>query len=315
MLKQFLNSGSIKALMLYDKDADGNEIDPKVALREQLAKGNTTPPNKPEEDEEEADTEEGQGEDELGEDEEAELDDDGNPIKKIETAEEKTAREAIETEAAKAKRKEERVQKRIDKAVAAQRTAENEVIRLKEQLAANPDKKLTEEEVQNRAEIIANEKVAAKEVERLQIEFNKACDKLQDAGNKLDKEFTPKVNEMAAELGPIPSRIIGILADLDNGAEVLKFMVDDIDEAEKLYDLKDRPERLAIALVRIADKLEAAKKPEKKQISQVPDPVRPVNGSRVNTTQITAKDTTPAGMDNYVRKRQQQMEQRRKQGR
>lgn len=314
MLKQFLNSGSIKALMLFDKDADGNEIDPKVALREQLAKGNVTPPNEPEEDEEEADTEEGQGEDVLGE-EEAELDDDGNPIKKIETAEEKTAREALETEAAKAKRKEERVQKRIDKAVAAQRIAENEVVKLKEQLAANPDKTLTEEEIQRRADVIANEKVAAKEVERLQIEFNKACDKLQDAGNKLDKEFTPKVNEMAAELGPIPSRIIGILADLDNGHEVLKFMVDDIDEAEKLYDLKDRPERLAIALVRIADKLEAAKIPPKKQISQVPDAVKPVNGSRVNTTQITAKDTTPAGMDNYVRKRQQQMEQRRKQGR
>jgi len=37
-------------------------------------------------------------------------------------------------------------------------------------------------------------------------------------------------------------------------------MVNDIDEAEKIYDLKDRPEKLAIALVRLSDKLEAAEK-------------------------------------------------------
>ena len=169
---------------------------------------------------------------------------------------------------------------------------------------------MTEEEVQAKAEIIAAEKVAAKELENLQKEFNKACDKLQNEGVKLDKEFTPKVVAMADELGPIPSRVIGVLSDLDNGAEVLKFMIDDIDEAEKIYDLKDKPEKLAIALVRIADKLTAAKKPKPKAISQVPDAVEPVKSSRVQSLTITEADTK--NMDNYVAKRARQIAEKRK---
>ena len=43
--------------------------------------------------------------------------------------------------------------------------------------------------------------------------------------------------------------------------------------------------------------------------------MKPVNGNRVQSTQITSKDTTPDGMENYIRKRQAQIEQRRMQGR
>ncbi len=303
MLKNlFLNTSAIR----YDANNDQGQDDKSDVekAREAIAK-NTVTAQKEEDKSDPEGTKDGDEEDKSGEEDGDEDDEE----KVEETAEAKSAREAKETETDKEKRKQERIQKRIDKAVAGQRAAEAEVVKLREQLAANPDKTLTEEEIQRRADAIANEKVAAKELERAQVDFNKACDKLQDAAVKLDKEFTPKVVAMADELGPIPSRVIGILDDLDNGAEVLKFMVDDIDEAEKIYDLKDKPERLAIALVRISDKLAAAKKPAPRQISKVPDPPEQVNGSRVRSSTITGKEST----EEYIRKRTQQREELKKQ--
>lgn len=306
----FLNTSAIRYDVPDDKGKpEKTDIE---KAREAIAK-NTVVSSDVVKEEQIKDVDEDEDSDETNEDE-PELDADGNPIEKEkeETTEEKEAREKIEAKAAKETRKEQRIQRRIDTAVAAQRLAEAEVIKLKEQLAANPDKKLTEEEVQSKAEIIANEKLAAKELERLQQEFNASCDKLQTAATKIDKEFTPKVVEMTNELGPIPSRLIGILSDLENGPEVLKFLVDDIDEAEKIYDLQKKPEKLAIALIRISDKLVAEAKPKPKEISKVPNPTTPVTGARVKTTMITDADTKPANMDNYVAKRRQQMEDKRK---
>ncbi len=315
-----MNNGSLKSLMLFDADSEKGAAEAREKLRADIVKG-TNVTAKSEQELAAANTEgdpdpEIDPDPEVDPEEEPEFDDDGNPIVKEPPAEETAAeKKARETQEAKDKedRKQARIQKRIDKAVAGQRAAEAELIKLKAQLEANPDKKLTEEEVQARAEAIAAEKVAAKELEHLQADFNKACDKLQTEGTKLDKEFTPKVVAMAEELGPIPSRVIGVLSDFDNGAEVLKFMIDDIDEAEKIYDLKDKPEKLAIALMKISDKLTAAKRPRPRQISQVPDPVRPVNGSRVQSLTITEADTK--NMDTYVAKRTRQMEERRKAGR
>ena len=305
-----MSGASLLALALREGENDTG-ADEKAKLREQLSKGNVpkevVPPVK----------EEGEGDPDADPDADGpELDEDGNPVEKPEeTAEEKEAREKTETEEAKNRRKEDRIQKRIDKAVAAQRVAEAEVIKLKEQLAANPDKTLTEEEVQRRADAIASEKITAKELENLQKEFNKNCDKIQASAEKLDKEFNKKIHEIAADLGPLPTRMMNVLFDLDNGADVLNFLASDVDEAERIYDLQNKPEKLGIALSKISDKLAEAKKPKPKEISKVPDPMAPVNGNRVQSTQIVAKDMTPDGMENYVRKRQLQIEQRRKQGR
>lgn len=319
MLKHLMSGASLLALAVRDKDNEqGADVgDARAKLRDQLAKGVSIAAKSAEqlaaeaeggEGDKEEDKEEDEGDDNKEEDEGDEEDeaDKDDKDKVEETEEEKTAREAKEASEARARRKDDRVQKRIDKAVAAQRVAEDEVAKLKAQLDANPDKKLTEEEVQARAEAIAAKKVADADMVRLQEDFNKSCNKLQAEAIKLDKEFDAKVGAMAADLGPIPSRIIGVLSDLDNGAEVLKFMVDDIDEAEKLYDLKDKPERLAIALVRIADKLADAKKPKPKPLSKVPNPVKPVNGHRVQSSALTEADTKD--MDSYVRKRKAQRE-------
>jgi hypothetical protein len=310
MLKQFMNTGSLNSLMLFDNE--GAVKTPAEIAREAISKNTTvshksekevkaeaekieTETNTEEVDEEEDDEEEEEKEEELEE-------------KPEETAEEKTAREAKEVAEAKAARKDARIQKRIDTAVAAQKKAEAEVVALKAQLEANPDQKLTEAEVIARAEAIANEKITQANMERLQLEFNKTCDKLQEDAIKLDKEFTPKVVAMTNELGPIPSRIIGILADIDNGAEVLSVMANDIDEAEKLYDLKDKPEKLTIAIVRMADKLAEAKKPKVKPLSKVPNQGEQIKPSRVNSNTITGKEST----EDYIRKRVAQREELKK---
>ena len=308
-----MSGASLISLVLREGENDTG-ADDKTKLREQLAKGNVA--NKdtiaPVEDnnEDEGDKED----DDEEEDEEDKEEDDSEKVE--ETAEEKVAREAKESEDAKNRRKEERIQKRIDKAVAAQKVAEAEVLKWKTLAEAKPDdEKLTKEEVEARAEAIAAEKIAKSELYNLQKEFNKNCDKIQESAIKADKDFYPKVQALAAEIGPLPTPMMNVLFDLDNGADVLVYLANDVDEAERIYDLQNKPAKLGIALSKIADKLAEEKKPKPKKISEVPDPMKPVNGNRVQTTQITSKDTTPDGMENYVRKRQLQMEQRRKQGR
>jgi hypothetical protein len=317
MFKQFMNTGSLNSLMLFENEGavkTPTEIarEAIVIAREAIAK-NTTVSHKSEKEvkaEAEKAEEETKDEDleETEEEEEEETTEENEEEKEEETVEEKTAREAKEVAEAKAARKDARIQKRIDTAVAAQKKAEAEVVALKAQLEANPDQKLTEAEVIARAEAIANEKITQANMERLQLEFNKTCDKLQEDAIKLDKEFTPKVVAMTNELGPIPSRIIGILADIENGAEVLSLMANDIDEAEKLYDLKDKPEKLTIAIVRMADKLAEAKKPKVKPLSKVPNQGEQIKPSRVNSNTITGKEST----EDYIRKRVAQREELKK---
>jgi len=301
----FLNTSAIRY------DAEGDHADEKAKLRAQLTK-NVVVTNKSEKEAdkvEDTETEE-EKEDEETEEEGEEGSEESEEDEKVEeTDEQKAAREKQEKEAAKLKRKDERVQRRIDTAIAEKKAAEAEVTRLKAQLEANPEKKLTEEEVEALAEAKATKKLQEKEIERLKEEFDEACNKLQAAATKKDKEFTDKVGDMANLFGPIPSRVIGILNDIEDGHEVLNLMVDDDDLAESIYKLKDKPEKLAIALVRIADKLAEEKKPKPKKVSQVPNPVTPVKSGRVQSTTITEADTK--NMDSYTRKRMAQMKARR----
>jgi len=305
MLKHLLSGNSLLSYALYDGNND--EGSPKDKLRAEIAKGNLPEGHavipKPEGGEEEPANEE---DDENEEDNEEEAE----PEVEL-TDEEKAAKEEADKLAAKAKRKEDRVQKRFNELTAAKATAEAEVARLKAQLEADPEKKLTEEEVESRAEAIAAKKLADKEMANMQAKFEAACDRLQAEARKVDKDFDDKINDIATDVGPIPSFMIGILEDLDNGGEVLAFIANDDELAERIYGLKTKPAKMTKELVEISNKLEAEKKKPKKQISKVPDPVKPVNGSRANnSTTITEADTKD--IDTYVRKRQAQMLEQRK---
>lgn len=295
MLKQLMNGSSW--LALRDGTNDDGVVDPKIALREQIAKGNL--PNKDEPvvtDPPDIDPDTDDDDDNI--DPDAVIKDPPE-----ETEAQKKEREAAEKVVAKAKRKNDRMQARIDEATAAAKAAKAELEAFK---IANPDVKLTEEEVQSRAQKIADDKLAAKRAADTQKSFDDACAKLAKDATKIDKDFDDKVNDMADQFGPIPSFMIGVLEDFDNGAEVLAHIVNDEDVAEKIYNLKVSPAKMTKELVAISNKLIEAKKKPRREISKVPDPVEPVNGSRHVSTVITEADTK--NMDSYVAKRRLQME-------
>ncbi len=311
MLKHLMSGSSLIAIALRDRENEDGS-DPRTKLRAEIAKGNLPEGQaviKEGEEDGEQDTDDksdDEGDDNNKDEEEI---DDEKKEEVEETEEEKAEREKQEKIAAKAKRKEDRVQKRIDEIAIARDAAIAEVERLKAQLEADPEKKLTAEEVETRAEAIAAKRLADKQMEEMQTDFQKKCDALQAAANKIDKDFDDKINDIATDVGRIPSFMIAVLSDMDNGAEVLVHIANDDELAENLY--KSTPAKMTKELVEISNKLEAEKKKPKKQISKVPDPVTPVKGSRANNS-LTITEADTKNMPEYVRKRQAQMLEARK---
>lgn len=305
-----MSGSSLLALALRDKETEqGSE---KEKLREQIAKGNVPTKDKeeeiieadPDKDKDEVDIDV-----KIDEDEDDEADEDKDKKEELtpEQIKDKEAKEKIE---AKAKRKYDRMQARIDEAVAERGKAQTEIARLKAQLEADPEKKLTPEEIESRADAIVAKKLADKDLLDLQTKFDAACNKLQKDARKVEgnngKNFDTNVEDMAEQFGPIPSFMIGVLEDFDNGAEVLAHIAADEEIAENIYNLKNRPAKMTKELVLISNKLIEAKKPARRQISKVPDPVDPVSANRVVSTTITEADTKD--MNSYVAKRRAQQE-------
>lgn len=225
-------------------------------------------------------------------------------VEKAEKTEEELEAEKVE---AKTQKDKDRIQRRIDKEVAKRKELERELVTLKAQLAAKVEEGeavLTEEDVKNRSEVLADQKVAARE-------FTNACNRLRDEAFKLDKKFDTKIEAVAEDIGPIPGQMIGILDDLEDdkggrmGGKVLVHLSDNPDEAERIYALS--PAKMAIELAKLSNKL--IEKPKPKAISKVPDPNEPVGGNaRIPTTILTGKES----MEDFVRIRAQQVEARRK---
>lgn len=313
MFKHLLNGSSLLALALRDGNNDQG-ADPKAALREQLAKGNvqkeTNNEQNPDDksDNEGGDNEEEDSEEDKEDDEEEAEEDEIKDPPEDETEEQKKEREAKEKEVAKAQRKQDRQQRRIDRLTAEKKNAEAELVKLKAQLEANPDQKLTAEEVETRAEALAIKKAQEKELKDLQDKFDADCEVLAKAASKADKNFNEKIHELAEDIGPIPSFLIGILSDMDNGGEVLAHITNDDELAEDIW--KAKPTKMTRLLVEISTKLADAKKKPKKQISKVEAPGEPVRGSRVTSAALTEADAK--NMDVYVAKRQKAMMEKRK---
>jgi len=199
-----------------------------------------------------------------------------------ETAEEKIIREADEAAEAdtKTKRQVERMQKRIDTLTAKTRTTETENAELKKLLDAKKEDgslTLTEEEVERRAELKAEEKLGARQ-------FQKAVDNLAKGANALDKEFNKNIKIVTDEIALLPPVMIGILEDLENeagknvGAEVLVYLSKNIDAYEDIYSLSEG--RMALKLQNLANKIT---KKAARPVSQVPAPNIPVGGNNVQS--------------------------------
>ena len=138
IFRNLMNGVALSSLMLRDADDEAGAADSKTALREKLAKGNLAPAAATPSAEASPSAEEEEGDEEEEEGEEA-----GDPVDPAEeTDEQKAAREAQEKIAAKAKRKDERMQRRIDTAIAEKKAADAEIARLKAQIEASPEQKL-----------------------------------------------------------------------------------------------------------------------------------------------------------------------------
>ena len=222
----------------------------------------------------------------------------------IETSEEKQVE--LETQQAEAKTVAEkaRIQRKIDKEVAKRKTLEEELAIVKKALAdatEGREGKYDEDEVEKRAETKANQKQAERE-------FVAASNRLADGAEKIDKDFLKKIKSIAEDVAPIPGHMIGILDDLDNGAAVLAALASDVDEYERIITLN--PTKAAVELSKMAVKI--ATKPAK-QLSKVPPPIDPIGGKTSSTSNdlvITDKDVK--NMNEFVRKRNAQIEERRK---
>lgn len=297
MLKHLMNGSSLLSYALFDAADDTKAA--RDAQRADLLKNNTTIIK---DEEKEVEKEE----EEVEEEEEKEKEEEKNPNENL-TPEQIKEKEIADKIAAKVKRKEDRIQKRIDDVIIERDAERAKVAELQAKLDANPDAKLTEEEVETRATAKANEKIREAEVKKLQNDFDADCETLRKEAIKTDKDFDDKINDIAEQFGPIPSFMIGVLSDVSNGGEVLATIAADDDLAEKIWDLKSKPAKMTKELLEISNKLIAAKKKPKKEISKV-EVITPLNSNNVKETVITDKDTTPDGMQDYVAKRRAQME-------
>lgn len=227
---------------------------------------------------------------------------------KIEASEKTEEELEAEKEAATTQAAKDKIQKRIDREVSKRKLVEKENKELKEKLAAkeaDDDGKMTKAEAEALAEKIASNTVARNE-------FIKETNKLADAAEKLEKGTIDRLNEVGENVGPLPPVMIGILSDLDHGANLLAKLSSDEDEYERIINLS--PAKMAVELSKLDIKIgieiaEKSKTPPKK-ISKTPAPNEPLGGNATPSSEITAADDK---LDEaaWIKKREKQLADRR----
>ncbi len=275
---------------------------------EERAKINVTTTNKDEkvEDKEDDKVEDKEEDKEEEKEEDKEIEDKKDDEDKEEDKEEKEEKEDEEVEAKpsaeKLEKTIERLQRRIDKKTGNERQLQKELNDLKAQLAAKEadGDKLTSEDVKVEAARIASEEMVKRD-------FENACDRLNKDALKLDKKFDDKIQALAEDIGGIPGPMIGILDDLDNGAEVLVFLTDNVDDAERLWGLKSVG-KMALEVAKISNKLERAKEVKPKKISNAPAPKEAVKG--ITKTQFDPANTKLSDKE-WIEERNKQVAERR----
>lgn len=258
---------------------DGEKKSAVELLREQIAVINTNDVDTDDNNSDEVsdDDDESEVDSEEIEKVEDQLDNKEDEIKTVEKTEEELD---AERKAAKSQKEKDRIQRRMDKLTSEKKLAEAERDELRAKLEAkiaDGDEVLTKEDVDKEARRIANETIAHNQ-------FVEACNRIAEAAEKIDTDFNKKVNTMADDIGPIPSTMIAILDDLDNGGAVINELVNDVDEAERIYSLS--PAKMALELAKISTKLSAPKKVVK-EISKVPAPNSPLGAGSKAVKQLT----------------------------
>jgi hypothetical protein len=253
-------------------------------------------------DEDDGDEKDEDNKDDKTDDEKDDKDEDEGNKNDEDEEKEKTAAADEENDVEKLKKQIERLKKRVGKTTAEKTKIASDLEQARADLAKKKEDEgeiLTEDEVNKRATKLAAEKNA-------QDAFDAACDRLSKKATKLDKEFDSKVAEMAEEVAPIPGAMIGILDDLDNGAEVLVHLTENTDEYEKLIALP--PAKMGVALAKLSTKIE---KPQRK-LSSAPDPITPNSGNRPSATTKDLRDTKGLNTKDWIKERERQLAEKRR---
>lgn len=201
--------------------------------------------------------------------------------------------------ALKLQKENERLKKKLSKSEERRKIADREARALKTKLETDPDKGLTEDDVESRAEAKVTK-----------LEFDAAQKRIIKAATKSDKDFMKKINELAEDIGLMPGMMVGFLDELDNGGEVIAHLVNHEAEAEEMWELS--APKMAIALAKISTKLERSKQ---KKISNAPAPITALGGNQTKNG-ISIYDKNWKGDDkDWIEQRQKEVAEKQKNGR
>lgn len=240
--------------------------------------------DEPKEEDNEQKEEDGKEEAEENDSEEegAEADVDNNKVDEEKEEEDK--------EALRAKRKQERIDRKLDKQREELKAKDKRIKELEDKLTADPEKgnRLTEEDVEAKSQQKAKE-IRAKE------KFDETADKLADGAQKhlklTNKKFDSLIDTFREDVGEFPPIMIIALGKIKNGAETLAHLLQNHDDAEDIIKLAKDPVELALELNELATRI----KPKQKAVSQVPDPVEPLGGkSKTLNNDINQKGLSDA---------------------
>jgi len=248
---------------------------------------------------EDDDKEEKEAEEEVKEDEVEDKEEEDKEEAKEDDEDDDAKKE--EDDPVKLKKTIERLKRRVSTKASEARENAKLLAEAKAKLAAVEDEEgkaiLTEEDVETRAEQLAEQKRLAKE-------FNDTLEKLEDEAKAIDKDFPTKVTELGEDYGKIPPIMIDMLGDIKYGGAVLNYLCDNPEDYESIRKMK--PGKMLVKLGEISEKV----KPKRvtREVSRVPAPNKPISSSNnQDTVTITGKES----MDDWVRKRNLQIAKKR----
>lgn len=161
--------------------------------------------------------------------------------------------------------------------------------------AADGERRYTQSELQQEAQRIASLNV-----------LNQKCETLFETGSKTHgAEWNKRIEQAGlafkSELSVRPD-FFDAVTGLANGADVYHALTGDLDQLDDVLHMS--PVQMGMHLANLSTKL--ATKPKGPAISKAPDPIDPIEGA------ASAKevDLAKAGMDDYVRIREKQREER-----
>jgi len=189
----------------------------------------------------------------------------------LDEAEVLESNETTEDHAPEEPTEQDKVQKRIDKAIYEKHQARRELEQARAEAAELRAKFEAGDQLppENIQDLVRQEAARMKAEES----FNAACNKTYDEGVK---EFGPSFDKAMHNLSLVgmSNEFLELVSESDHGAKILAHLGQDLDEAERIARLS--PLKMARELTKLD--IELGSKKTVKKISSAPEPIKPVSG-------------------------------------